>query len=114
MKRGLLVLLMVLAVGALANAEVAEPEVGTEELNVGAQDGVLLPADFDLEAWMAPDVETGSCEASSTDSPFDAARKPIGGANCGGTICGAFQYCCNPSCGTCVYYGMSCTQQSCN
>jgi hypothetical protein len=33
---------------------------------------------------------------------------------CGGKVCGKGTYCCNPSCGTCVPKGMSCTQQSCN
>jgi len=36
------------------------------------------------------------------------------GELCGGVICGRGEYCCNPSCSTCVLIGMSCTQQSCN
>ena len=34
--------------------------------------------------------------------------------SCGGNICGKKEYCCNASCGICVPFGWSCTQESCN
>jgi hypothetical protein len=35
------------------------------------------------------------------------------GQQCGGAVCGKFEYCCNPTCSLCLPYGMSCTQIAC-
>jgi hypothetical protein len=38
---------------------------------------------------------------------------PSGGGRCGASVCGASEYCCNPSCGICAPDGGFCTQQVC-
>jgi hypothetical protein len=35
------------------------------------------------------------------------------GTRCGSNVCGAGQFCCNPSCGICAPTGGACTQQFC-
>ena len=49
----------------------------------------------------------------SIDAGNPNSLKKFGGASCGSNTCGWFQYCCNASCGICVPYGWSCTQQAC-
>ncbi len=83
-----------------APAPEAAPRAAAQEPAALEGASVELPQVVQL-----PAEETCSASASSA---------PEAGESCGGTICGTFEYCCNPSCGTCVFYGMSCTQQSCN
>ena len=63
-----------------------------------------------------------SAASSAPGAATDATVEPAGalveddayvGQSCGGNVCGKGQYCCNASCGICVAYGMSCTQQAC-
>jgi hypothetical protein len=39
---------------------------------------------------------------------------PATGVACGVNTCGEGEYCCNPSCGTCIRTGAMCTYQTCN
>ena len=112
MRKGMFVLLVVTTVFALANAATPTPSVETQDASV-AQVSEVPQAEFNFAAWAAQQADGPMCTYEPADEfPFAAERRP-GGANCGGVTCGAFQYCCNPSCGICVYYGMSCTQESC-
>ena len=71
-----------------------------------------------------PAAETPSLAAEATPQAFQLATEEAcpakvftgltAGEPCGGVTCGPGQYCCNPTCNACVYYGMSCTQQVCN
>ena len=42
-----------------------------------------------------------------------SAQTATGGAPCGGAVCGAGEFCCNPSCGPCAPIGGACTLQAC-
>lgn len=113
MRRVFFGLVLVAVVAVFANASAPNPATAPDDATV-TQISEALQVEFDLAAWAKEDAAALTCQAqSSIGAEFDLARKP-GGGSCGGTTCGAFQYCCNPSCGTCVYFGMSCTQQSCN
>lgn len=112
MRKGILAALMVLAVVALAHAATPTPPVEVNDAST-PQVTEQPQAEFDFALWAAQQGEAAMCTYEPVDeSPFALERKP-GGANCGGVTCGLFQYCCNPSCGICVYYGMNCTQESC-
>jgi hypothetical protein len=59
---------------------------------------------------------------AATDAPVETVEtvetdgvevEAYAGESCGGNVCGKGKYCCNASCGICVAYGMSCTQQAC-
>jgi len=63
-----------------------------------------------------PDVDSqdqASCSGGACSEPTMASDPSALGESCGGVICGKGTYCCNPSCGVCVPYGMSCPQVSC-
>jgi len=112
MRKGIFVLLMVMTVVVLANAATPTPPAETNDAS-SAQVAEQPQAEFDFALWAAQQGQAPMCTYEpADDSPFALERRPSG-QNCGGVTCGLFQYCCNPSCGICVYYGMSCTQQSC-
>ena len=112
MKKTLFVLLMSMVVVALAHAATPTTPVVTEDA-AETQVSEQPRATFDLLAWSEQQTVAPMCTYDSAEEVPFFVESRSGGQNCGGVTCGLFQYCCNPSCGICVYYGMSCTQQSC-
>jgi len=117
MRRGILLFLMVMLAATLASAAETTPASEAGQDTTVAVAPELSQADLEFAALLQQNSTQASfvCESSSAAATlFGDAARPIGGGQlCGGNVCGKFKYCCNPSCGICVYYGMSCTQQSC-
>ena len=69
-----------------------------------------------VEAELSQPVLSGDSDCATSGLESQSSELEIAGlsASCGGTICGKGTYCCNASCGRCVPFGMSCTQESCN
>jgi len=75
-------------------------------LSIAGPTGGAPPAgDVELQVSSLTPDEFGECSLF----PF-----PLPPTTCGGNICGKGQYCCNPSCGTCVNFGDYCTHEVCN
>src|SRR5262249_18460204 len=51
---------------------------------------------------------SGGSGGTAADAGGDASRA------CGTNLCGARQYCCNPSCGVCVAFGAGCDAVTCS
>ena len=113
MRKAAIVLVLGMAVLILAAAD-PQPPASSTQGESRAPVSVAGQPDAGFVHWLQDNTEGGICRYEEADAFSAAQLKPGGGQSCGGNICGFFQYCCNPSCGTCVYYGMSCTQQSCN
>ena len=112
MRKAIVILLLAMAFTVLANAAAPVAPAEAEDSST-AQVAEQPQANFDFSLWLEQQGEAAMCTYEPADEfPFAQERKP-GGAYCGGVTCGLFQYCCNPSCGICVFYGMSCTQESC-
>jgi len=54
-----------------------------------------------------------SPESTAAAEPIDSAFV-VAGETCGAVVCGKGTHCCNPTCSTCVPFGVECTQQTCD
>ncbi|MCP3956838.1 MAG: hypothetical protein GY719_03190 [bacterium] len=109
----LLAAVLITTLGAVAFAEpVPESTPATDEAQQAQTD---QSTDLAKPAEEQESVEADVCSAGAAfESPARIIESAGAGELCGGVVCPKFTYCCNPSCSRCVFYGMSCTQESCN
>lgn len=112
----LLATMAIVAFGAAAHAE-ETPKAAPDRAEL--QQEVRAQAEESSTVEAVPAV-ADSCFEVPGPAPvqilgnFVVQALQVGGQPCGGVICGPFEYCCNPTCNTCVLYGMECTMESCN
>lgn len=95
--------------GAKANVEAETPAAAAPLADAGASPAPVLDAPTPERTRWKPN-DGGQHVA---ESAYGALLEPKGEA-CGTDVCARGQSCCNPSCGTCVPPGATCSQLSCS